>query len=265
MNAHLPSTEELQALFDLGVSWARLDFNWDDLEPTREGYDYRLTDRIVDALVAHGVRVYATLAYTPGWANGGQGRNTPPVDTRDWWNFCANVAGHLRGRIGAYGMWNEPNLTGFFSGSVAQYINAILEPGHQAIKTVDPTIVVSGPELAMMSDWQRWLDTILRRGGQYLDVVTQHSYQDDGHAVIRSFDGYHSHGKPIWLTETGWNADKVGDAAQADYYDQLLESLPSANLLKVFPFDLNSEGVGIMGRPAFQVYRRYIQASRASV
>jgi Glycosyl hydrolases family 39 len=265
INAHLPSAQEMDGLVGLGASWVRLDFNWPDLEPTRDGYDYSLTDSIVAPLVQRGISIYATLAYTPGWANGGQGRNTPPTDSRDWWNFCHNVARHYAGQITHYGMWNEPNQKGFFSGSMAQYINLILEPGFQAIKAATPQALVCGPELAMMDNWQAWLSTILARGGRFLDVVTQHCYEHDGHAVIRAMRQVPTGPKPLWLTETGWNTNRVSEADQANYYGQLLESLPGANFGKVFAFDLNSSGIGIMGKPAYHVYRGMIQSTTPSV
>jgi hypothetical protein len=32
------------------------------------------------------INIYATLAYTPGWANGGQGRGVSPTHPRDWYD-----------------------------------------------------------------------------------------------------------------------------------------------------------------------------------
>jgi hypothetical protein len=70
---------------------------------------------------------------------------------------------------------------------------------------------------------------------------------------------------PLWLTETGWNTNRVSEADQADSYTQLLESLPGANFGKVFSFDLNSPGMGIMGKPAYDVYRSVIQGTTPRV
>jgi hypothetical protein len=258
INAHLPSVEEMQALAQLQASWVRLDFNWYDIEPVREGYDFRLTDSIVYPLVAQGFQLYPTLSYTPEWANGGQGRTSPPANPADWYNFVAHVATHYQGAIRYWGLWNEPNGSGM---SVAQYVNLILHPGHDALKAVDPANGVAGPDLATEGTWRRWLTTMLDRGQQYLDYLTVHSYQSNGHAVIDAVDQIRSRGLPIALTETGWNSGDIGEEAQADHVQQLLESLPHSNAIKMFLFDLNSPGFGILGKPAFAVYQSYTVAA----
>jgi hypothetical protein len=168
------------------------------------------------------------------------------------------VANHYKGVIHYWGLWNEPNDSGI---SVAQYVNLILEPGHDALKAVDPTNGVAGPDLATVGNWRRWLTTMLDRGKQYLDYLTVHSYQSNGHAVIDAVDQIRSQGLPIALTETGWNSNDIGERAQADHVEQLLESLPQSNMIKMFLFDLNSPGFGIQGKPAFAVYQSYTGAT----
>src|SRR3954466_10193261 len=49
----------------LGVGWIRLDFNWFEIEPQRGQYDWTTTDARVANAAAYGLRIYATLAYTP--------------------------------------------------------------------------------------------------------------------------------------------------------------------------------------------------------
>jgi hypothetical protein len=180
-------------------------------------------------------------------------------------------------------MWNEPNLQGFGSGSVAQYINSVLEPGAHAVREYAPQGLVCGPDLAMERDWASWLRTILSRGGHRLDVVTQHSYQASGREGLRRLGGTGWRGpwqdptvreilaetgaadKPLWLTETGWNTADVSEAQQASYIDQVLEGFPSYGIATVFVYQRADEahpvwhGVlhqDLTPKPAYLVYQR---------
>ena len=58
----------------------------------------------------------------------------------DFGDFCGALADRYRGRIGAYQIWNEPNLSrewGDEAPDPAGY-TALLRVCYQAIKAVDP-------------------------------------------------------------------------------------------------------------------------------
>ena len=238
INVHLPSSALLERVAEAGIARIRVDFNWVTMEPTRGVYDWTLTDAVVNGARARGLNIYATLAYTPAWANGGQAPNTPPVDSRDWYAFVYTTVRRYRGSIQHWGMWNEPNFTHFFSGSPTQYIDTILRVGAQAVRDADPSGYVLGPELAQEGDWWLWLYKVLAQAADAIDIVTQHSYQDTGRDVLRRLGGpvpfwdwptvrdvmrwTGTEGKQLWLTETGWNTANVSEEAQADSYEQML-------------------------------------------
>jgi hypothetical protein len=218
-------------------------------------YNWAQTDQMVQEARARGLNLYSTLAYAPPWANRG-GRNAPPNPT-DWYGFVATVVLRYRDSIQCWGMWNEPSLKGFWSGSMAPYINSVLEPGAQAVREYAPQCLVCGPELAMERDWASGLRTILSSGGHLLDVVTQHSYQETGREVLKRIGGTGwrwpwedptvrqimaqtgTADKPLWLTETGWNASDVSEDQQASYVDQVLEGFQRSGIAKVFFYQLS--------------------------
>jgi hypothetical protein len=282
INTHLPPPAHLDRVAAAGIAWIRVDFNMDQLQPAPGQYNWALTDQVVQDARARGLHLYPTLAYAPPWANGGGGRNVPP-DPEAWYGFVATVVLRYRDRIRHWGMWNEPNLKGFWSGSVAQYVNGVLEPGALAVREYAPEGLVCGPDLAMERDWASWLRTILSRGGHRLDVVTQHSYQASGREVLRRMGGTGwrwpwqdptvreimaetgAAGKPLWLTETGWNTADVSEDQQASYIDQVLEGFPSYGIGKVFVYQLADEAhpvwYGVLHqdltpKPAYLVYQR---------
>jgi hypothetical protein len=287
INAHLPSGVLLDRVAAAGIAWIRVDFNWFLMQPEPGVYDWTLTDAVVHEARARGLYLYPTLAYTPAWAAGGGGRNVPPNPT-DWYGFVATVVWRYRDHIQHWGMWNEPNQKGFWSGSVAQYINNVLELGAQAVRAYAPQGLVCGPDLAMERDWASWLRTILSRGGPRLDMVTQHSYQENGREVLRRMGGTGwrwpwqdptvreimaqtgTADKPLWLTETGWNTADVSEDQQASSIDQVLEGFRAYGIAKVFIYqlvdDVHPEWQGVLRqdftpKPAYLVYQQRTAAA----
>jgi hypothetical protein len=73
INAHLPSSAQLDRVAAAGIAWIRVDFNWFMMEPARGVYDWTTADAVVSDARARGLNVYATLADAPAWATGGAG------------------------------------------------------------------------------------------------------------------------------------------------------------------------------------------------
>lgn len=270
VNTHLPPAELLDLAVSAGFGSIRIDANWDMIEPARGHYSWGITDRVVQEAVARGLDIYATLSYTPSWANGGHGRHTPPIDAGDWYAFVEAFCQRYRATIRHVGLWNEPNMKGFWSGSPEQYVNSILEVGAHAVKRVEQHIAVCGPDLAMERDWTSWLDTILERGGQFLDIVTQHCYQESAGDVMHRMTGSYAwwerliglssvrqimerrglREKPLWLTECGWNTADLTTAQQAYNYAQLMDRIATQErIARIFFYELRDhppEGWGIV-------------------
>jgi polysaccharide biosynthesis protein PslG len=275
INTHLPSSALLDRVAAAGIAWIRVDFNWDDLQPARDRYDWTLTDAVVHDARARGLNVYATLSYTPAWANGGQGRNAPPLNSDDWYNFVYETVSRYRAQVQHWGMWNEPNFEGFWSGSVEQYLQIILEVGARAVRDAQGGFVC-GPELGMQGDWWVWFYQILSQKPRDLDIVTIHNYAATGTHVllelltprgIMVLTG--TDAKELWLTETGWDTSEVSEEAQAAYYEQVLEGLEQeGGPDKVFFYQLVDEPdspeawgilrVDLRPKPAYEAYQRHI-------
>jgi hypothetical protein len=292
INVHLPSSAVLDRVAEAGIAWIRVDFNWNLMEPSRDVYDWSLTDSVVNDARTRGLNIFATLAYTPGWANGGQDISVPATDPADWYKFVFDTVSRYKDSVTHWGMWNEPNLDGFFSGSREEYIRDVLRLGAQAAKAADPTSFVLGPELAHLESahWEAWLYTVLREAGDVIDIVTHHNYSSTGQAVVRDMGVPGAFWKirtprgimvltgtaanPLWLTETGWRTDLISEAQQADYYVQVLKGVDFYPWLdKVFFYEMVDdprfpEKWGILNadltpKEAFYRYQDYI-ASRTA-
>ena len=292
INAHLPSSAVLDRVAEAGIAWIRVDFNWVLIEPSRDVYDWSLTDSVVNDARARGLNIFATLAYTPGWANGGQDISVPATDPADWYKFVFDTVSRYKDSVKHWGMWNEPNLDSFFSGTREEYVQDILRLGAQAAKAADPASFVLGPELAHLESahWETWLYTVLKEAGDVIDIVTHHNYSSTGRAVVKDMGVQGAFwkirtprgimvltktaDKPLWLTETGWRTDLVSEEQQADYYVQVLTGVDFYPWLdKVFFYEMVDdprfpEKWGILNadltpKEAFYRYQDYIAAHAA--
>lgn len=256
VNIHLPQGAELERILDqaqaAGIGWVRIDFVWAYVEGSQDHFDWRIYDAIAAEARQRGIEIFATLAYTPQWATSGPYFLGVPDNPADWTDFCSRAAKRYKGQIRYWGLWNEPNLDHFWAGSQQQYIDVILKRGADAIHAANPDAQVGGPELAHLTsgdaDWYDWLRESLVQAGGKLDFVTHHAYDVDGpQDVTKKLAGKTLFGdrpslwdtvnptleevlkyagwwgKPVWLTETGWESDEVGDAKQASNLTGLLD------------------------------------------
>ena len=255
VNAHAPGGDDLRFLLDRAeaarIGWVRIDFLWSWVEPVRGQRDYAVYDDIVREARARGIEVYASVGGTPAWATDGPPGIGVPRDVAEWRAFVSESARRYRGRVKAWGVWNEPNLGGFWAGSRSQYFGVLLRPAAEEIRRSDPDALVCGPELAHLrsggADWYDWLLQAMQQARDVIDVVTHHVYDRDGNAgVTRKLDASTTFGgdprywdfvppsvrevleyagagdKPVWLTETGWASDQVGEANQSAFLVGLL-------------------------------------------
>jgi hypothetical protein len=253
VNVHAPQGAQLGFVLDqvhgAGIGWVRIDFVWANVETAPGVFDWSVYDALANAAMARGLNVYATLAYTPAWATHGPPTTGVPDDPATWADFCARAAQRYASSIQYWGLWNEPNLSKFWSGTSQQYIDDILIPGADAIHGANAAEKVGGPELAHVSSsqWYYWLRDCLNQAAAHLDFVTHHVYDSDGNSAVTNrltgstpFGGDPAlwtiiepsvkevlqntgwWGRPFWLTETGWQSAEVSEATQAAYYTGLL-------------------------------------------
>jgi polysaccharide biosynthesis protein PslG len=219
-----------QLLAAAGASWVRIDVGWDRVEPARGRFsddEVAAVGRAVDDANRNGLRVLVTFWASPGWANGGRPANIPPSDPGDYSSAVAHLAADLAGRVAAWEVWNEPNVSQFFSGSAASYA-AILRAAGPAIRNADPraTVVLGGPS----TNDTTWLAKLYAAGiaGAY-DAVAVHPYPspsdepptlaDDGSrhrfshlaAFRRVMVANGDADVPLWITEVGWSTGQSAD------------------------------------------------------
>lgn len=172
----------------MSYSHVKQTFAWRDLETLPGLWDWAQADRILAEVESRGLQLVARLGHVPYWARQeGQraAHDAPPAEKAPWRNYCRAVAERYQGRIAAYQIWNEPNLSREWGGlrpDPAAYVD-LLVACSDAIRSVDPAAVLISAGLAPNGNYDDraqpddiYLDHMYRHGFQrYIDVVGVHA------------------------------------------------------------------------------------------
>jgi polysaccharide biosynthesis protein PslG len=145
---------DIRLIQEMGFGWVKQGFAWRDIEPFGpEEPDWWKPDRVVEAVEEAGLKLLVRLDRQPFWAQEEEWpplENAPPADLADFGSFCGRLAERYRGRIQAYQIWNEPNLSREWGEEVpdpAAYTE-LLRVCYEAIKAADPLAIVISAGLA---------------------------------------------------------------------------------------------------------------------
>ena len=216
---------------------------WWKLETSRGVYNWSNLDWLVGLSERHKIDLLYTFAMVPRWASsdpnntgchlakfGAYGSCAPPANIRYWDEFVHAVATRYAGRIHYYELWNEPNITEYWTGTPAQMV-IMAQHAYQIIKSIDPTAKVVSPSTlsGYGASWMGWY--LAAGGGHYADVIAFHGYQPQKDVrvaeLIASYVDLYRHQmslygqgtKPLWDTEGGWgrNATLTNPDQQSAY------------------------------------------------
>lgn len=193
-------------LWDSGTSWT-------SLEPQQGVWNWQPLDIWVAAAEQHGVEdILLTLGQTPPWASTnpddvnyiGAGAPAPPTDNQYWRDYITAVAQRYKGRIRNYEIWNEPNDSTYYTGTVAELAELTAE-AYSILKSVDPDNVVLSPAPYEPG----YLEQLLQAGiASNVDVIAYHYYETPPEAAAAAIANVNlvmaEHGVssiPVWATE----------------------------------------------------------------
>jgi hypothetical protein len=206
--------------------------SWGALEPAKGQYDWHSLDTWVSQTQAHQVQLDYVFVNTPRWASTRPDEPCPgkrfgcaaPPNPDDFSEFVTTLVTRYKGKISSYELWNEPNGSGFWTGSPKDMAD-LAALAYPIIKSIDPSAIVTTPAVSS-SGWplshDAWLDQYLAAGGgKFADVIAWHGYagRNDRPALppeglseqIRALKNVlEKHGLsklPIWNTEGGWGKD----------------------------------------------------------
>ncbi|MDZ4678228.1 MAG: cellulase family glycosylhydrolase [Oligoflexia bacterium] len=249
---HINHGPELEVIKDMGAKWIRIDMNWEYMEPTKDNWEFTLFDKIVKAAKDNGLKIYATLAYAPAWASS-NGKSNGIPDAEGWKRFVRVAVERYKNDIPVFGIWNEPNLEGFWVGTSDQYVELLLKPAYTVIKSINENLIVAGPDLAhlyksniSMGDFFNSIKKL--NGRNYLDIIAHHIYAGDDFS--KKVNGYSFAGftykdglkqllekggvtdKPVWITEFGIDANVTGELKQTEGISSQLKFMATQSWIK---------------------------------
>jgi xylan 1,4-beta-xylosidase len=168
----------------------------DELGPCLVGrgkdvYSFFNADQIFDFLTGIGVRPFVELSFMPRALSSGDttvfsyaANVTPPRNWRKWAGLIQRLVRHWIDRYGVaevhqwyFEVWNEPNLSAFWTGSQADYFK-LYRTTVEAIKEVDDQLRVGGPATAN----DEWIDEFVAFCEKHelpADFVSTHHYPTD--------------------------------------------------------------------------------------
>jgi hypothetical protein len=139
---------------EMDFAWVKQSFAWRDIEALEKGkYDWWRADKLVKRVEKAGLNLVVRLDRQPFWSQEVDWpplENAPPADLADFGDYCGAVAERYKGRIAAYQVWNEPNLSREWGDEVpdpAEYTQ-LLKVCYQAIKAAAPEAIVISAGLA---------------------------------------------------------------------------------------------------------------------
>jgi len=151
-------------------------------------YNFQYIDVLYDYIISIGMKPFVELGFMPSALASGsktifwwRGNVTPPKDYGKWEGLIRNMVLHFTERYGSdevktwyFEVWNEPNLSGFWSGTQEEYFK-LYEHSVSAIKSVNKEYRVGGPATAGAA-WVPEMISFCSRNALPLDFISTHSY-----------------------------------------------------------------------------------------
>lgn len=245
-------------LAQTGVSFVRMDFLWQDIEPEKGNFVFDKYDLIVDLLSQKNIRILGLVGYSVPWA--GEKWNDVPADTADFIDFVSSVISRYKHRIKYWEVWNEPDSKAYFQTQDSmQTYTELLKEVYLAAKKIDPSckIVLGG----MTGAGFYAIKDVYKNGGKdYFDVINIHPFVNpikpvEVRKIYTIYNNlerlkaqYEDSEKKIWFTEIGcpgvargveskgwWVGTSPSEKEQAQFlYTIYTDVIELANVEKVF-------------------------------
>lgn len=233
-----------------GYTWVMQLIPWRVVEPVQGQYDWEMTDTLVRAAEYYHLHLIFRVDHQPAWARPDLGSapgamlgfpNAPPHNPVAYAAFLQKLAQRYKGRVAAYSIWNEPNLSLEWGNERPDpdAYTALLATTYGVIKTADPTALVIAGNLAPTNevsgralDDRLYLQRMYAAGAaHYFDILGVHAYgfayppddpagahqglnfnrvADLRQIMLQNGDA----DKPVWATEFGWTTiERTDDPA----------------------------------------------------
>ena len=198
--------DEFEKLSQIPVTWVRTDFDWSNIQPNKDTWNYGHLDKLMDIAKTNHINILPILDYHVPWAS-------PSHEHLDQWaEYVQKTVSRYANGIRYWEVWNEQNGFWPMPAKAEDYV-PLLKRSYETIKAIDPKLqVLYGGTAGVPIDY---IETTLKAGaGPYFDIMNVHPYnwRSTPEAMVPQLTRlkelmikYGVGRKPIWITEVGWS------------------------------------------------------------
>lgn len=223
-------------------------------------YDWTQLDRIIDIVFETGAKPLMSLSYTPP-VLADKSVYAPPTDLDAWEELVYQTVYHYNIKrdldIDYWEVWNEPNLPGFWTGTIEEYVE-LYAASARGIKRADPTALIGGlatsspntiePSIFLFVE-KNWIDALLahiKQNDLPFDFFSWHYYTQSPEAYtenIRLHQEWISDLTPqpqLLMTEWNYNAgssEKMDNGETAAFLAESIARFTDSDLTQAFYFE----------------------------
>lgn len=179
----------------VGVKWVRIQSGWQRTERQKGVYDFEWIDKVVDNLIARGMKPWICLCYGNELYNeeakevfGAVG--IAPIFNDEqklgWANYVKATVEHFKGRVDHWEIWNEPDGKWCWKHGVsAREYGLFAVDTAKAIREVSSDAVIIGGAICMIGNLD-YVNTALSVGmADVIDAFSFHEYTADETALYK--------------------------------------------------------------------------------
>ncbi len=217
------------------AGWVRDYHKWYWYEATQGTYSWstgwQQLDSFYGSLKAAGVKVMPDVELAPAWASS-NGKTDGVPDATAHARYLGALVSHYGDTIAAVENYNEPDQTWLSVPFPADQFGAMTAQDYAAVKAANPNLplVLAG----MAGPDTNYLTTANQAAGGKFDVVNFHWYAQGDTTLggkspeagglfaaidaVKSWRDANAPGKPVWMTEFGWDTFAQPDGQKSKIY-----------------------------------------------
>jgi hypothetical protein len=223
--------EEYTTLNDYGIEWVHRDFSWSSIEPSNGVWLWNEFDNYVSKANANNKKVFGMLLYDVTWIHQGCDSTRHVSGETELTHYIDYVTQtvtrydgkHGHGKVHAWGIWNEPNLNQFWTGTPEEFY-CLTKAAAAAIRAANPEAIIVGGAFNTTAD-EEWITGIFEYGGSGamgdVDYVAYHPYMPDPETARNVYNNFKELVRPygfsdkIWITEIGYPTQGTAGGTEA--------------------------------------------------
>jgi hypothetical protein len=207
--------KQIKPMAEMGVKIIREDNHWQWTDKDKGTYNFEQMHLMVDVCEKYGLKLLVILAfadpqYEKGWSI------STPQGADSYAKFCAKIASEFKSHSIIWEMWNEANLSGFWSPkSDALAYSQAIQKAAKAMRDADPNCIIVAPSTCTFD--MKFLETCMQNGIlNYISAVSIHPYSDIPETQLQRYlilkniiDRYAPAGKRIPIVCSEWGFSRL--------------------------------------------------------